>query len=91
VRGDVDRDRLVDHVGRAAVRCSWRVYAFAAMPNHLHVVLKTPHPNLARGMPVFLCDQPRRFTAWLATEAKPRDRLRGLQRELCVFRPPELT
>jgi hypothetical protein len=24
------------------------------MPNHLHVVLKTPHPNLARGMQVTL-------------------------------------
>ena len=54
VRDDLDRDRLVDHLGRAAVRCSWRVYAFAVMPNHLHVVLKTPHPNLARGMQMFL-------------------------------------
>src|SRR6516165_10671067 len=54
VRDDVDRDRLVDHLGRAAVRCSWRVFAFVIMSNHLHVVLKTPDPNLARGMQGFL-------------------------------------
>ena len=51
---DADRDRLVEHLGRAAVKCSWRVYAFVVMSNHLHVVLKTPEPNLARGMQGFL-------------------------------------
>ncbi len=54
VCGDMDRDRLREHLGRAATRCSWRVYAFAIMSNHLHVVLKTPEPNLARGMQAFL-------------------------------------
>ena len=51
---DIDRDRLMEHLGRAAVRCSWRIYAFAIMSNHLHVVLKTPLPNLSRGMQGFL-------------------------------------
>ena len=51
---DVDRDRLQEHLGRAAIRCSWRIYAFAIMPNHLHIVLKTPQPNLSRGMQSFL-------------------------------------
>ena len=46
---DVDRERLQEHLGRAAIRCSWRIYAFAIMPNTLHVVLKTPQPNLSRG------------------------------------------
>jgi hypothetical protein len=54
VRDDVDRDRLQEHLGKAALRCGWRVYAFAIMPNHLHIVLKTPQPNLARGMQAFL-------------------------------------
>jgi site-specific recombinase XerD/REP element-mobilizing transposase RayT len=54
VRDDSDRHRLEDFLGRAAVRCSWRVYAFALLSNHLHVVLKTPQPNLAQGMQMFL-------------------------------------
>jgi REP element-mobilizing transposase RayT len=54
VRDDDDRRRLQDYLGRAVVRCSWRVYAFVIMSNHLHVVLKTPEPNLARGMQALL-------------------------------------
>ncbi len=54
VRDDDDRRRLQDALGRAALRGSWRVYAFALLTNHLHVVLKTPEPNLARGMQTFL-------------------------------------
>src|SRR5262249_3654131 len=49
-----DRRRLQDYLGRAVIRCSWRVYAFVIMSNHLHVVLKTPEPNLARGMQTLL-------------------------------------
>ena len=54
VRDDADRDRLQEQLGKAAIRCSWRVFAFAIMSNHLHIVLKTPQPNLARGMQAFL-------------------------------------
>ena len=54
VRDDADRERLVEGLRRAAVRCSWRVYAFVIMSNHFHLVLKTPTPNLARGMQGFL-------------------------------------
>ena len=28
VRDDADRDRLQQELGRAAVRCGWKVYAF---------------------------------------------------------------
>jgi REP element-mobilizing transposase RayT len=54
VRDDADRDRLQQELGRAAERCSWWVYAFVILSNHLHVVLKTPQTNLARGMQGFL-------------------------------------
>jgi putative transposase len=54
VRDDADRDRLQQELGRASVRCGWTVYAFVMMSNHLHVVLKTPQPNLAQGMQTFL-------------------------------------
>jgi putative transposase len=39
---DVDRARLQEQLGKAAIRCSWIVYAFVIMSDHLHVVLKTP-------------------------------------------------
>ena len=32
----------------------WQVYAFVALSNHLHIVVKTPQPDLARGMQRFL-------------------------------------
>src|ERR1700677_3692658 len=54
VSDDVDRERLQQQLGKAAIRCAWRVYAFVLMSNHLHVVLKTPEPNLSRGMQSFL-------------------------------------
>ncbi len=54
VSDDMDRERLQEQLGKAAIRCSWRIYAFAVMSNHLHVVLKTPEPNLSRGMQSFL-------------------------------------
>jgi hypothetical protein len=34
VRDDVDREWLQEQLGKAAIRCSWRVYAFAIMSNH---------------------------------------------------------
>jgi hypothetical protein len=34
VSDDADRGRLQEDLGKAAIRCSWRVYAFAIMSNH---------------------------------------------------------
>jgi REP element-mobilizing transposase RayT len=42
VRDDADRDRLVNDLGRAAERCSWRIYAFVVMSNDLHYVHLNP-------------------------------------------------
>ena len=74
VRDDADRDRLVEHLGRAAVRCSWQVFAFVIMSNHLHVVLKTPEPNLAKGMQGFLSAY---ANAWARRAHRQRARLPG--------------
>ena len=38
VRDDVDRERLVEQLGKAVVRCGSRVYAFVIMSNRLHLV-----------------------------------------------------
>jgi len=54
VRDDHDREQLLVGLARTVRRCSWRVYAFAILSNHIHVVLKTPQPNLAQGMQNFL-------------------------------------
>jgi hypothetical protein len=51
VRDDEDRRRRQDCLAREAVRRAGRVYALVIMSNHLHVVLKTPEPNLARVWP----------------------------------------
>jgi REP element-mobilizing transposase RayT len=37
---------LIDEV----VRSSWSVIAYCWMPNHIHALIRTPHPNLCRGM-----------------------------------------
>jgi REP element-mobilizing transposase RayT len=54
VADDSDRERLLACLERAVKRASWITYAFVFLTNHLHLVLKTPRPNLARGMQLFL-------------------------------------
>src|SRR5208283_3022813 len=54
VRDDHDRERLLDDLRRTVLRCGWELLAFVFMENHLHLLLKTPRPNLARGMQHFL-------------------------------------
>jgi REP element-mobilizing transposase RayT len=54
VQDDADRRRLVACLERAVRRSGWSLYAFVFLTNHLHLVLKTPRPNLAKGMQLFL-------------------------------------
>ena len=54
VRDDEDRERLLEDLRRAAVRCGWEVLAFVFLGNHLHLLIRTPQPNLGRGMQQFL-------------------------------------
>jgi REP element-mobilizing transposase RayT len=54
VRDDLDRERLLSVLGRTVERFGWRLFAFVLMTNHLHLVLKTPQPNLSKGMQWFL-------------------------------------
>jgi REP element-mobilizing transposase RayT len=51
---DTDRQRLVDGLEKAVRRSGWVLYGFVIMTNHLHLVLKTPRANLAKGMQLFL-------------------------------------
>src|SRR5271157_4115322 len=54
VQDDADRGRLVACLERAVRRSGWSLYAFVFLTNHLHLVLKTPRSNLAKGMQLFL-------------------------------------
>ena len=54
VQDDADRGRLVACLDHAVRRSGWSLYAFVFLTNHLHLVLKTPRPNLAKGMQLFL-------------------------------------
>ena len=54
VQDDADRGRLVACLERVVRRSGWSLYAFVFLTNHLHLVLQTPRPNLAKGMQLFL-------------------------------------
>ena len=50
VHDDDDRAGWLRLLERVAVRCGWRVFAWALMNNHFHLYLRTPEPNLSAGM-----------------------------------------
>jgi putative transposase len=47
---DADRQHFVDTLGEACAKTGWQVHAYVLMPNHFHVVVETPQPNLVAGM-----------------------------------------
>src|SRR5215213_10044013 len=49
-RSDRDRKQFVEFLGRAAKRFGWSITAWVLMTNHFHIVIRTPQPNLSRGM-----------------------------------------
>ena len=54
VHDDGDRQPLIDDLARTVARSDWQLLSFVVLSNHLHLLLKTPRPNLARGMQAFL-------------------------------------
>jgi REP element-mobilizing transposase RayT len=54
VHDDEDRRRVFADLERVVERFGWELLAFVVLSNHLHLVLKTPRPNLAKGMQAFL-------------------------------------
>ena len=47
---DVDRTSFLETLGQACEKTGWRVHAYVLMPNHYHLVVETPEPNLVAGM-----------------------------------------
>ena len=54
VRDDADRHQLIDGLEHTVVRHDWELLCYVVMGNHLHLLLKTPRPNLGAGMQGFL-------------------------------------
>lgn len=49
-RTDQDRETFLRFLGMAVRRFGWSLTAWVLMTNHFHVVVRTPQPNLSRGM-----------------------------------------
>ena len=47
---DFDRRGFLRVLGRTVSRFGWRCLTYCLMINHFHLVVRTPEPNLARGM-----------------------------------------
>ena len=47
---DTDRQRFLDTLQQACQKTGWQVHAYCLMPNHFHLVVETPQPNLVSGM-----------------------------------------
>jgi putative transposase len=54
VRDDADRRRLIEGLEKTVVRHGWELLCYVVMGNHLHLMIKTPRPNLSAGMQGFL-------------------------------------
>jgi putative transposase len=51
---DKDRQLFLETLGQCCAKTDWQVHAYCLMPNHFHLVLETPQPNLVAGMKWFL-------------------------------------
>ncbi|MCP5526599.1 MAG: transposase [Verrucomicrobiales bacterium] len=52
-RDDTDRQRFLDTLAEACAKTGWQIHALCLMPNHFHLVVETPQPNLVTGMKWF--------------------------------------
>ncbi len=60
-RDDADRKRFLTTLGEVCVKTGWQAHALCLMPNHFHLVVETPQPNLVAGMKWFLGTYTGRF------------------------------
>ena len=60
-KDEADRQRFVETLGEACAKTGWQVHTYVLMPNHFHLVVETPQPNLVAGMKWFLGTYTSRF------------------------------
>jgi REP element-mobilizing transposase RayT len=58
------KDAFLIALKQAINRCGWEVYAYAIMPNHFHLLLRTPRGNLSIGMQWLLSTFATRFNRY---------------------------
>src|SRR5687768_12893033 len=58
---DTDRESFLQTLGETCGKTAWQVHAFCLMPNHFHLVVETPQPNLVPGMKWLLGTYTARF------------------------------
>ena len=51
---DDDFQRMTDGLAKTVSRTDWQVLAYVWMPNHIHLFVRTPKPNLSRWMQYLL-------------------------------------
>jgi REP element-mobilizing transposase RayT len=50
VHDDDDRRKWIELLERTVALHGWELFAFVLLTNHFHLLLRTPRPNLSRGM-----------------------------------------
>lgn len=68
-------DHFLEELGAACAKTGWRVHAYGVLPDHAHLVVETPQPNLVLGM-----------KWWLGTFTNRYNRRRGLRGHLFAGR-----
>jgi putative transposase len=58
---DADYATFLRHLAKVVERFGWLCHGFCLMPNHVHLLLETPDPNLAAGMQVLNLSYARYF------------------------------
>jgi putative transposase len=60
-KDDLDRKTFAEALAAVCAKTGWQVHAFVLMPNHFHLFVETPQPNLVAGMKWFLGTYTGRF------------------------------
>lgn len=63
VRNDDDRRLMLETLEETCARTGFLLHAYVLMPNHYHLLLETPEPNLVAGMKWFQGTYTQRFNA----------------------------
>jgi REP element-mobilizing transposase RayT len=63
-RDDEDRKRFLLTLGEVCAKAGWQVHALCLRPNHFHLVVETPQPNLVAGMKWFLYTSREGVSSW---------------------------